>query len=448
MIRFSFISVFAWFLVACNGTPETIVSVHVEGAKPETPVKMMTGDSLYTGTLDSLGMVKFILAKDIKPGYAKIGYARKAIPVFIEPGKGFDLSLKTEGRRIMPVFTGEGASKNDYLNNERLYAGRPDFKENEDDFIKALAEQEKDLNRVLDSLSFDEPFKTMEKKRIHYMVYGVLPMYPDYHSYYAQDTAYKASAHYYEVLQSAITEETDPMSIPEYLSAQEGLIGVMAGKNMSGYDPLVYLKGQLEYVRQNIKNPELAEYFVDRFVTSYVDRSGVDHLAEIAPIYNEKVTTPAKKAAFDALCAKWSKIAKGQPSPGFKYLDIQGKEVDLSDLAGKYVYIDVWATWCGPCRGEIPHLQKLEHQYKSKNIHFVSISCDQDKAAWEKMVKEDKLGGIQLHNGKDQSFMDAFMIRGIPRFILLDKEGKIIAADMTRPSNPETVETLNQLEGI
>ena len=64
------------------------------------------------------------------------------------------------------------------------------------------------------------------------------------------------------------------------------------------------------------------------------------------------------------------------------------------------------------------------------------------------MVKEDKLGGIQLHNGKDQSFMDAFMIRGIPRFILLDKEGKIIAADMTRPSNPETVETLNQLEGI
>ena len=160
------------------------------------------------------------------------------------------------------------------------------------------------------------------------------------------------------------------------------------------------------------------------------------------------VNTHDKKAAFDALCAKWSKIAKGQPSPGFKYLDIQGKEVDLSDLAGKYVYIDVWATWCGPCRGEIPHLQKLEHQYKNKNIHFVSISCDQDKAAWEKMVKEDKLGGIQLHNGKDQSFMDAFMIRGIPRFILLDKEGKIIAADMTRPSNPETVETLNQLEGI
>lgn len=448
MVRFSFISLIAWLLAACNSMPETIVSVHVEGANPEVPVKMMTGDSVYTGKLDSLGMVKFVLAKDIKPGYAKINYEMKMIPVFIEPGKGFELSLKTEGRRVTPVFTGEGAKANDYLNNRRFYSGRPDFKKSEDEFIKALADQEKDLNHVLDSLAFDDPFKTMEKKRIHYMVYGVLPIYSDYHFYYTQDTTYKASEHYYEVLQAAITEEPDLMGVPEYLTAQEGLIGVMAGKNMSGYDPLVYLKGQLEYVQQNIKDPKLAEYFVDRFATSYVERSGVDHLAEILPVYNEKVTTPAKKTAFDALCAQWAKVAKGQPSPGFKYLDIEGKEVDLSDLAGKYVYIDVWATWCGPCRGEIPHLQKLEHQYKDKNIHFVSISCDQDKSAWEKMVKEDKLGGIQLHKGGDKSFMDAYMIRSIPRFILLDKEGKIIAADMTRPSDSRTVETLSQLEGI
>ena len=83
-----------------------------------------------------------------------------------------------------------------------------------------------------------------------------------------------------------------------------------------------------------------------------------------------------------------------------------------------------------------------------KNIVFVSISCDKDKAAWEKMVKEKELGGIQLHIGDDRSFMNAFEIKFIPRFILLDREGKIINPAMTRPSNAETEKTLTALEGI
>ena len=83
-----------------------------------------------------------------------------------------------------------------------------------------------------------------------------------------------------------------------------------------------------------------------------------------------------------------------------------------------------------------------------KKIVFVSISCDKDKAAWEKMVKEQGLGGVQLHNGGDREFMTAFGIRGIPRFILLDKKGKIVNPNMTRPSNPETEKTLKALKGI
>lgn len=448
MIRFSLISSFLWLLVACNGASETVVSVHVEGAKPDSKIMLSTKDSVYSGALDSLGTVKFVLAREAKPGYARVNYQRMSIPVYVEPGQGFDLSVKIEGRRVTPVFTGEGAKKNEYLNHNLFNSFRPDFQKDEDAFIADLEEQEKQLNSLLDSMAFDSRFNGPEKKRIHYMVYGVLPIYPDYHTYYSRDTAYKTSARFYEVLATAITDEADPMSMPEYLEAMEGKINAMATKEMEDYDGLSLVKNQLAYVQQNIRNPELAEYFTDRFASQYVGQSGIDHLADITPVYNEKVTSAEKKAAFDALCAKWAKVAKGQPSQDFKYLDINGKEVSLADLAGKYVYIDVWATWCGPCRGELPYLKKLEHQFKNKNIHFVSISCDQDKAAWEKMVKEDKLGGIQLHIGKDQSLMDFYMIRGIPRFILLDREGKIVEANMSRPSAPKTIETLNSLEGI
>ena len=119
--------------------------------------------------------------------------------------------------------------------------------------------------------------------------------------------------------------------------------------------------------------------------------------------------------------------------------------VALEDLRGKYVYIDVWATWCGPCKAELPYLKKLEKKFKGKNIYFVSISIDANKAAWIKMVQEDQLGGIQLHGGNIAKDYD---IRAIPRFILLDKEGKVISKEMTRPSDPVTEETLDALEGI
>lgn len=152
---------------------------------------------------------------------------------------------------------------------------------------------------------------------------------------------------------------------------------------------------------------------------------------------------------FNALCTKWEKLRSGNPSAAsFSYPDINGKTVSLADLKGKYIYIDVWATWCGPCRGELPALKELEEKYAGKDIHFVSLSCDKNKKAWENMVTKDQLKGIQLHMGTDRTFMDAYLINGIPRFILLDRDGKIISANMTRPSDPKTAEKFNELLGL
>ena len=87
-------------------------------------------------------------------------------------------------------------------------------------------------------------------------------------------------------------------------------------------------------------------------------------------------------------------------------------------------------------------------RFKGKNIYFVSISIDASKAPWIKMVQEEKLGGIQLHGGSKAQIVKDYSIRAIPRFILLDKDGKIINSDMSRPSDADTESTLNGLEGI
>ena len=144
-----------------------------------------------------------------------------------------------------------------------------------------------------------------------------------------------------------------------------------------------------------------------------------------------------------------AKKVEGTLAPSFDYENHKGGKTKLEDLRGKYVYIDVWATWCGPCRAEIPHLKKVEEKYHGKNIEFVSISVDVDKdhEKWQKFVVDKQLGGIQLFADKNwnSDFIKAFGINSIPRFLLIDPTGKVVKADAPRPSSNTLVELLDTL---
>ena len=133
----------------------------------------------------------------------------------------------------------------------------------------------------------------------------------------------------------------------------------------------------------------------------------------------------------------------------FDYLNFKGGNTKLSDFNGKYVYIDVWATWCGPCVAEIPFLKKVEEKYEGKNIAFVSISVDvqKDFEKWKKFVKDKQLGGIQLFADKNwnSDFIKSFGINSIPRLILIDPSGKVVSADAARPSDSKLLEQLDAL---
>lgn len=143
------------------------------------------------------------------------------------------------------------------------------------------------------------------------------------------------------------------------------------------------------------------------------------------------------------------KFAKGKPSPKFtNFENYKGGTTSLDDLKGKYVYIDVWATWCGPCKQQIPFLKKLENEYQGKIIEFVSISTDRKNKyeAWKKMIVDRQMGGIQLYAGNNNSFSNEYQITTIPRFILVDPEGNIVDADAPRPSDPRLKELFNSLK--
>ena len=167
----------------------------------------------------------------------------------------------------------------------------------------------------------------------------------------------------------------------------------------------------------------------------------LDSIIDKMDIRNDEMFFGYIESNYEKIHENIVRFAKGNRSPIFiNYENSNGGTTSLSDLKGKYVYIDVWATWCAPCKAEIPHLKALEKDFHGKNIEFVSISVDKPEAheAWSQMVKNEGLSGIQLFadNNFESAFIAEYEINSIPRFILLDPEGNIVDADANRPSNP------------
>lgn len=127
----------------------------------------------------------------------------------------------------------------------------------------------------------------------------------------------------------------------------------------------------------------------------------------------------------------------GKISPDFSFKDFNDKHTTLTDFKGKYVYIDIWATTCEPCKDELAALQDLNKSYTG-NIEFVSISVDylRDIRKWKEFISTNKRIGTQLiaDNNWYSDFIRAYDISTIPRFILIDPQGKIVDAYAPRPS--------------
>lgn len=147
--------------------------------------------------------------------------------------------------------------------------------------------------------------------------------------------------------------------------------------------------------------------------------------------------------------AQAKKKMNNAAAPNFDYENHKGGKTTLESLKGKYVYIDIWATWCGPCRAEIPSLKNMEEKFHGKNIEFVSVSVDSDAdhEKWKTFVSEKTLSGIQLFAGKTpvSEFIKAFDVNTIPRFILIDPKGNVVESDAARPSDPRLEQQLNSL---
>ena len=329
-----------------------------------------------------------------------------------------------------------GNAKEMYLKNET------DFKEH---LLKIKTVQE---NLFSSTKEISGNYKKSELKSINYQYLAALSKYQSYHGYYTKDKNFKVSGNYLEELKAVgLENENDFLFSKNYRDVVKSILLNNANilvKKDSIADDIAYLKTVAEIKNAKIKNKLL-------FDNAKYGITYTENLEEYYALYSTNSTNNENNKKILEVYQKLKALSKGSASPKFSnYENNDGKTTSLDDFKGKYVYLDIWATWCGPCIAEIPSLKKIEKKYHNKNIEFVSISVDRmkDHDKWKKLIIDKELKGIQLFadNNWGSEFIQEYLIKGIPRFILIDPQGNIINANAPRPSENKLVEALKSFK--
>ena len=379
---------------------------------------------------------------------------RNSVEFYLPKGEELIVNYNAAQKNTTLQMAGSVSSVNEYIIekaklSKELTGDRKElFLKNETDFkahlLKIKTAQE-DLLSKTDGIQ--EEFATNEIKNINYQYLSTLSRYQSYHGYYLKDRNFKVSKSFLTELKDVdIENENDFLFSQEYRNVVSSILRNQSQeliKKDSIAGDIAYLKAIANVKNDLIRNKLL---FDDaKYGITYTE-----NLEDYYDIFSKYSNDATNNSKIEKDYKKIKALAQGNPSPEFKdYENYAGGKTSSKDLNGKYTYIDVWATWCGPCIAEIPSLKKVEEQFHGKNIEFVSISIDREKdhEKWKKMIVDRGLGGMQLFadNNWQSQFIQDYMIKGIPRFILIDPQGNIVNANAPRPSNKKLVETLKSL---
>ena len=202
------------------------------------------------------------------------------------------------------------------------------------------------------------------------------------------------------------------------------------------------LDARLQYINDNYKNPDIREglqrIVLNTFTRNYDYSRGYQEGLEA-------ITTASEKYGLDkSYVEKFRERASAIPGamfPDVAFIDASGKAVKMEQFRGKFVYIDLWASWCVPCCKEVPYLQALEKEIENEDIVFVSISTDSSEDPWHKKMEQLEMHGNQWLN-TDGKLCDKLNVSSIPHFLIYDREGRLLVYDAPRPSSGNSVRNL------
>ncbi|GEQ86287.1 hypothetical protein ULMS_17950 [Patiriisocius marinistellae] len=423
---------------ANSGAP----SINIVGANFNEQLKLDNNGSVNdTLNIPSTGFYNIVLGRD-------------RMPIYLEKGKSLTIKMDANTGQA-PIFEGTLANENIFTREKSLRDAEMSpmelYADEESLYIEKMKSNKKAEDSILVASGIkNKSFLNILKNEEIYTTAFTHNMYPQYHAYITKNNSFKPTTSFKNLNNNIIISDTTAYrSSMAYQQMVDNKIqndayeAFLADESEDKDMTITYLN--------HINNIYPNGFAKEKMVTQYL-QYGLSPNEKLDEVYNAyKAINPSKEnlAEITSRYNTYKPLTKGNPSPAFNYENHKGGKIALADLNGKYTYIDVWATWCGPCIAEIPSLKKVEKEYHNKNIEFVSISIDRkgDYEKWKKMVIDKELVGIQLIADNDwkSSFVTEYAITGIPRFILIGPDGNIVSADAPRPSDPLLRKLLDKL---
>lgn len=380
--------------------------------------------------------------------------------IYAKPGETISLEKVDATYQFFNVSEDQRSAENQYLLDYQLL----DFKTEKDfeltemakaepaEFLSQIEEKYKALIELDEDLqsnpSIDQDFKDLITQRVGLRRAVGLYLYDDYYKHLNKKDP-ELPDNFYAAAESIDLKNPDILNFEE----SQFLLNEYTSKDIdfSNYENLAeFFTDLYKANKEKLGNGLTGQYRAYNIINNMISFGG--ELKDSEAMVDEFRQASSNKYLNDQLdksIAPWLKLQAGMDAPNFEASTRDGEMVSLSDLKGKKIYVDVWATWCGPCIAEIPSLKSLETELHAENLEFVSVSIDQlkDKEKWMKFIDDKDLKGIQLmaDNAWESDIATDYNIKGIPRFILIDESGKLLDADAPRPSDPKIKELLTKI---
>lgn len=393
--------------------------------------------------IDSLGDFSGQVLVD-KDGYYFFQVGRSYTTVRFKRGHNVNVQIDANNFYKSMSYSGELKKENNYnvakshLRSSRVGDPKDYFVVPLNEFLPKIEKTRDTLFSLLDKSGLGQKDIEIEKKIIEY-------------EYLQTYNNYKKFFHYHNKIDPDLPEDyfdpilsmdTDDEALFRHSRAYRNLIIEnfrLSSKKEMQNNPSLTIIDFVKAKISGIKSIDIREQFASMLIRQMKDEN-----ENIDDDYHKIMSLLSTERNRDKLTQRYNsaRLTKaGLASVDFNYENYDGGMTSLEDLRGKLLYIDVWATWCGPCIREFPALKELVKEYDEKDIEFVSISIDSknDYNKWKKMVAEKNIGGIHLYDdeGLSSDFMRAFSVSLIPRFMMIDPQGKIITAKAPRPSSKE-----------
>lgn len=457
---------------ACQTPQETEVKtqVTVSGQLHSASQPLVTLDYLdldmATDTLDEQGRFHLSFELD-KPGFFHISNSNQIFQYFAEPGDSIFIEMDMEAPYVSFKAGGARTAENTYLQHKDSITSSLGINR----YTTFMAAAPADYVKVRDSLlavlemhfevfperaQFSTAFAPLEDAYFDYEPLLMDKLYPNYHQYTTGNAVAPEdylTTEMAEKLKQPESNRPELLSVSPYRSLLEYTIQERAGEMMQADttapgDVANYFRYSWDLSDTLLEDKSIQQYFQFTIVKELLDFMGPAHIDEL---YNRFQNSNPPQVYADMMAknmAKWEDIMPGKEVPDFAFTNADDEEVHLSDLRGSLVYVDIWATWCGPCIAEHPHWDALKEDFKDAPVTFLTVSIDNTPEPWKKMIAAKGMEGHQWYaSGAWQSdFAQHFRVTGIPRFILIDEEGKILDPSAKRPSGDIATTLRDHLE--